>query len=100
MKFVFNLLLFVSIAAMGQPCGEATPRTQQYMPEGNAFVCMNGHNRYTRALYGSHSDWRLETSDRPIFAVVKKGYHRNIRLVAEIDGHDYSLEEVTPCTTH
>ena len=100
MKFVFNLLLFVSIAAMGQPCGEATPRTQQYMPEGNAFVCVNGYNRYTRALYGSHSDWRLETSDRPIFAVVKKGYHRNIRLVAEIDGHDYSLEEVTPCTTH
>jgi len=56
-------------------------RKQQYYPEGNAFFCENGTNRFTRALYGSHSDWRLETSDRPVFAVVKKGHHRNIRFV-------------------
>ena len=47
-------------------------RTQQYFPEGDAFVCENGNNRFTRALYGSHTDWRVETSDRPVFAVVKK----------------------------
>ena len=45
-------------------------RHQQYFPENNAFVCENGANRFTRALYGSHTDWRLETSDRPVFAVV------------------------------
>ncbi len=56
----------------------------QYFPDGHAFVCENGTNRYTRALYGSHSDWRLETSDRPVFAVVKKGHHRNIRF--EVNG--------------
>ena len=53
-------------------------RSQQYFPEDDAFVCVNGTNRFTRALYGSPTDWRLETSDRPVFAVVKKGYHRNI----------------------
>ena len=59
---------------------ESGVRTQQYRPEGRAFVTENGKNRYTRALYGSPTDWRLETSDRPVFAVAKKNYHRNIRM--------------------
>ena len=59
-------------------------RRLQYEPQGNAFFCENGTNRFTRALYGSHTDWRLETSDRPVFAVVKKGHHRNIRF--EVNG--------------
>lgn len=73
-------------------------RRLQYEPDAlGGFSCLNGNNRYTRALYGTPSDWRLETSDRPIFAVVKKGYHRNIRFVAEVDGKDYPLEEVKIC---
>jgi hypothetical protein len=84
---------------MCQTHGTPAPRTLQYQPgAGGAFVCTDGNNRYTRALYGSHTDWRLETSDRPIFAVVKKGYHRNIRLVAQVDGVDYPLEQMSPCT--
>ena len=70
----------------------AQERRQQYVPQGNAFVCENGTNRFTRALYGSHTDWRLETSDRPVFAVVKKGHHRNIRFVVNgvpLDSTDY-----------
>ena len=50
------------------------------------------NNRYTRALYGSHTDWRLETSDRPVFAVAKKNHHRNIRLVVNgvpLDATDF-----------
>ena len=67
-------------------------RSQQYFPEGRAFVCENGVNRFTRALYGSTTDWRLETSDRPVFAVVKKGHHRNIRFEVNgvpLDSTDY-----------
>ena len=96
------LVLLACLAPLGadaQRQGDISPRTLQYEPgAGGDFVCLNGNNRYTRALYGSHTDWRLETSDRPIFAVVKKGYHRNIRFVAEIDGQDYPLEEIIPCT--
>ena len=55
-------------------------REQQYFPEGDGFVCVNGTNRYTRALYGGWTDWRVETSDRPVFAVFKKNNHRNIRF--------------------
>ena len=96
---IVGLVGMFPLSAMCQPHGTSAPRTLQYQPgAGGAFVCKDGNNRYTRALYGSHTDWRLETSDRPIFAVVKKGYHRNIRLVAQVDGIDYPLEQVSPCT--
>ena len=69
-----------------------TQRSLQYTPEEGGFVCVNGTNRFTRALYGSHSDWRIETSDRPIFAVVKKGHHRSVRFFMNgvvLDSTDY-----------
>ena len=104
-KSLVILVLLAWLVTFGVNCAKAqtnqniSPRTLQYEPgAGGDFFCLNGNNRYTRALYGSHSDWRLETSDRPIFAVVKKGYHRNIRFVIEIDSQDYPLEEVRPCT--
>ena len=74
-RIILKIALFGCLSALAQT---------QYFPEGNGFVCTNGTNRFTRALYGSHTDWRLETSDRPIFAVVKKGHHRNIRF--EVNG--------------
>ena len=61
------LTICVMMMAVG-----AAAFAQQYQPEGQAFVCVNGTNRFTRALYGSHTDWRVETSDRPVFALVKK----------------------------
>ena len=67
-------------------------REKQYMPEGEAIVCVNGKNRFTRALYGSHTDWRVETSDRPVFAVVKKNHHRHVRFEVNgvaLDSTDY-----------
>ena len=82
--FLAVILLFISLASSAQ--------VANYIPEGTAFVCENGTNRYTRALYGSHSNWRLETSDRPVFATVKKGHHRNISFAADgvaLDSTDY-----------
>lgn len=74
------------------------PRTLQYLPEGEDFVCVNGKNRYTRALYGSPTAWRLETSDRPIFATYVKNDSRNIRFRLHLpDGKVTSLEETTWC---
>ena len=66
---------------------------QNYRPSGQAFVCQNGQNRYTRALYGSHTEWRVETSDRPVFALFKKGNHRNISL--HVNG--VALDATTQC---
>ena len=85
-RFLIGLLwLLLPLVAEAQP---------YYRPEGRAFVCENGQHRYTRALYGSHSDWRLETSDRPVFAVYKKKACRNVQLRVNgvrLDSTDYCL---------
>nr|WP_253952378.1 DUF4450 domain-containing protein [Xylanibacter muris] len=74
-----------------------TDRQLNYIPDGDAFVCVNGNNRFTRALYGGHTDYRVETSDRPIFAVVKKGHHRNIRFIITHNGKELQLDSAEYC---
>ena len=75
-----------------------TERRLQYLPDGDDFVCVNGENRYTRALYGSHTAWRLETSDRPIFATFVKNNCRNIRFLLRLpNGKITPLESTTFC---
>lgn len=72
-------------------------RTAHYMPEGNAFVCVNGSSRYTRALYGSTAEWRLETSDRPVFATYKKNQTGNIRFRISDGRQTMWLDEAEYC---
>ena len=43
-------------------------RSLRYVPEGEDFVIVNGKNKFNRALYGSHTGFRLETGDVPEFA--------------------------------
>ena len=74
-----------------------TPRTMQYHPDGRDFVCVNGKNLYTRALYGGPADYRVETSDRPIFAIYKKRNCRNVRFSAVCGGRELPLEEAAWC---
>ena len=66
-----------------------TERSLQYRPDGRDFVSVNGKNEYTRALYGGYTDYRIETSDRPIFAIYKKRNYRNVRFRAIYDGREY-----------
>ncbi|MDR0988091.1 MAG: DUF4450 domain-containing protein [Prevotellaceae bacterium] len=74
-------------------------RTLQYRPDGKDFVSVNGKNRFTRALYGSHTAFRLETSDRPVFAVFEKSTNsRNIRLrLLTADGSSMALDSTAYC---
>lgn len=68
------------------------PRSYQYYPEGGDFVCINGKNRYTRALYGSNTDYRIETSDKPVFALYKAKNYRNVRFIVngvQLDNVEY-----------
>ena len=71
-------------------------RRLTYTPDGTAFVCVNGTNMFSRAIYAGHDDWRLETSDRPVFATWRKGAQRSIRFfvntgnaVVWLDSADY-----------
>lgn len=73
-------------------------RSLQYRPDGEDFVCVNGKNRYTRALYGSHTAFRLETSDRPVFAVYEKRNSKNIHFRLYLkDGSYVALDSTKWC---
>lgn len=74
-----------------------TSRKLQYVPEGRAFTCVNGINKFTRALYGGYTDYRIETSDRPVFAVAKKGHYRNIRFYLTAFGSTLQLDSAGWC---
>lgn len=70
-----------------------SPRAMQYEPKDGAFYSRNGKNRFTRALYGSNTDYRIETSDRPIFAIFKHKNYRNLRFYVG----DVQLDETQQC---
>ena len=55
-------------------------RNIQYRPDGQDFVTVNGPNKFTRALYGTESDFRVETSDVPEFALYMPRMGGNIHF--------------------
>ncbi|MCD8166807.1 MAG: DUF4450 domain-containing protein [Bacteroides sp.] len=44
-------------------------RTLRYQPDGEEFVITNGDKRFTRAIYGTNTGFRFETSDFPEFGL-------------------------------
>ena len=86
-----RILIILTLLSLALPRVMAG-RKYQYYPDGREIVCLNGENRYTRALYGTHGPFRLETSDRPIFATFKKGECRNLRLYAIIGKKRFALD--------
>lgn len=75
----------------------ADARSLHYYPDGRDIVCQDGERRYTRALYGGYSEYRLETSDRPIFGIFRSKSHRNIRFALRMNGVSTPLEATTHC---
>lgn len=55
-------------------------RTLRYHPEGNDFVIVNGDKRYNRALYGTHTAFRVEGGDLPEFALFMPGIGGDMKL--------------------
>ncbi len=52
----------------------------RYKPEGTDFVITNGNRLFTRALYGTHTGFRVETGDRPEFALYMPGMGGNLKF--------------------
>ncbi len=75
----------------------APDRTLHYRPDGRDIVCVNGSNRYTRALYGGPTEYRIETSDRPVFASYKKGDCRNISFRLTVGNSTIALDSTAYC---
>ncbi|MFC6244799.1 DUF4450 domain-containing protein [Flavobacterium psychroterrae] len=55
-------------------------RKIHYAPEGNSFVLKNGTRKFNRALYGSNTEFRVETGDLPEFAMYMPGMGGNFKL--------------------
>ena len=68
-----------------------------YFPDGRDIVCVNGHNLYTRALYGGHTLFRIETSDRPLFASYNDEKSKNFRFFLTYHGVTLRLDSTDYC---
>ena len=90
------ICLALSLLPLRAAASEA-PRTLRYFPQGDSLVCLNGENRYTRALYGSHEMFRLETSDRPLFATYNKDRSYNLRFYLIYRGQTVRLDSTDWC---
>ncbi len=55
-------------------------RILRYRPEGTDIVITNGNRRFTRALYGSNTAFRVETGDLPEFAMYMPGMGGNLKF--------------------
>ncbi|MDO4758829.1 MAG: DUF4450 domain-containing protein [Rikenellaceae bacterium] len=56
------------------------PRALHYRPDGQSAICVDGTARFNRALYGAHTGFRLECSDRPEFGIYLPGMGGNLQL--------------------
>lgn len=80
------------------PLDRKGERVMQYHPTSDGFIrSTNGNNLYTRALYGGHTAFRMETSDRPIFAAFHGKENRNVHFLLEINGREQRLDSVANC---
>ncbi|WEK20145.1 MAG: DUF4450 domain-containing protein [Candidatus Pedobacter colombiensis] len=55
-------------------------RSLRYHPEGSDFVIKNGNRRFTRALYGTNTAFRVEAGDLPEFAMYMPGMGGNLKF--------------------
>lgn len=84
MRFIlsFFLLISFSFSLLGQPYAFKynKERELRYTPQGEDFVIINGDKRFNRALYGTNTAFRVETSDIPEFGLFMPGMGGNIQF--------------------
>lgn len=88
MKTLFNisvllLLLVLTERSWTQPKGglwHGIEREIHYKPDGGDFVLVNGKRRFNRALYGTHTAFRVEAGDLPEFALYMPGMGGNFKF--------------------
>ena len=68
-------------------------RQLNYWPENGDFVTRNGKNRFTRALYGGNTAFRLETSDGLEFGLFMPNMGGNVTMTFRDSRHQISNYE-------
>lgn len=90
-------LLCILLAAQPAVSHASNIRTMHYFPDGRDIVCLNGEGKFTRPLYGTHTRFRLETSDRPVFATYNGTDSWNFRFYLEYGGRTLQLDSTSYC---
>ena len=115
-KIIFFLLIFTFsclISVCGQSTEKATKiydpelnqfvakktdnqqRELRYRPDGQDFVIVNGNKKFNRALYGTHTGFRVETGDVPEFALYLPRMGGNLSFSIGNKQKTISLNDVT-----
>lgn len=97
MRNIFMATLAISAFTLSVTAQTVALREASYRPEGRAFVCINGNNRFTRALYGHQTAYRIETGDRPVFAIYREKNNRNIRFKVRYRQVEFQLDSAGFC---
>ena len=78
--FICLIIMLQSFCQSAQKLWHGITRELRYHPEGNDIVITNGNRRFTRALYGTNTAFRVETGDLPEFAMYMPGMGGNIKF--------------------
>ncbi len=78
--WITQVVLAMMLAGVGAPARAQTPnlagnieRPLRYRPDGQDFLIENGTATFNRPLYGPHTAFRVDASDRPEFAFYLPG---------------------------
>lgn len=95
MILTFFLLLLISSSLPAQSVGywHGKERELRYTPKGDDFVIVNGDKRFNRALYGTHTAFRVETGDVPEFGLFMPGMGGNIQLAVVAGNNELWLNK-------
>ena len=92
-----SLLLVAPATAQtdGKGYWHGVERELRYTPEGEDFVIVNGKRKFTRALYGTNTAFRVETGDVPEFALFMPNMGGNLQfgLYSERTGKEVHLND-------
>lgn len=101
-SFLFCFLLHCSNRGIAQlndtSLWHNETRELRYKPDGEDFVITNGKRLFTRALYGTHTAFRIEAGDRPEFALYMPGMGGNFKIGIESGGNSKWLTNAKKIT--
>jgi len=83
-KYIF-LLAFMASKLMAQEesankLWHGIQRQMHYQPSGDNFLCVHPYKKFNRAIYGTHTAFRIEAGDLPEFALYMPGIGGNCKL--------------------
>jgi hypothetical protein len=98
MKFSIGILFLLTNAFCSQGQDSLWHNKQReihYKPDGSDFTTINGKRKFTRALYGTNTGFRIEAGDLPEFALYMPGMGGNFKFGIAVGSKSKWLTEAS-----